>query len=253
MFLLATALAGVLPARSQIPTEAKLLVDFSDVKTVRQNAEWREANGLDITRNGLGFDGPKPGTLSTANQVLTCPLAVGLAWRPANYVAVTVTVKFVPWSDEMVNWHLHSSEGDTMFVRHSPDRKHWSSWQELEAVDPPKKGEDFLTFHGNVGVPRKDQVRYEKLCLEYQRMDVPWKSDEEAVVRWIVGREPGFFDKETPFVGYVQFLYETTLTSGVRLRSVEAQADATLSGLAMIPKNGDEKDRLDVPWRYVAP
>ena len=31
---------------------------------------------------------------------------------------------------------------------------------------------------------------------EYSSLDVPWKSDEEAAVKWILEREPDFFEKE---------------------------------------------------------
>ena len=38
-----------------------------------------------------------------------------------------------------------------------------------------------------------------KLLSQYSTLDVPWKSDEEATVRWILERNPEFFSKQDPF------------------------------------------------------
>ena len=88
---------------------------------------------------------------------------------------------------------------------------------------------------------------------EYSKMDVPWRNDEEAAVKWILQRQPDFFEKNQPFVGYVQFRMEGSMPGSERIKRIQMQLSWGVSGLSNIPKDPDaEKNRHGV-WRFEAP
>ena len=81
---------------------------------------------------------------------------------------------------------------------------------------------------------------------------MPWKSDEEAAVRWIIARHGDFFAEQIPFMGYVEFLVEQRFPSGQRVKSFKAHLAYGMGGLATLPRDpAADKDR-DIPWRFVA-
>jgi hypothetical protein len=91
------------------------------------------------------------------------------------------------------------------------------------------------------------------LLSEYSRLDVPWKSDEEAAVRWILERRPDFFSTDLPFIGYIEFLFEGSIHGGQRIRTFEASVSYGMSGLHSPPKDRNAyKDRDSSPWRFRA-
>jgi hypothetical protein len=101
-------------------------------------------------------------------------------------------------------------------------------------------------------VPRRERQPYTDLCREYSRLDVPWASDEEAVVRWILDREPDYFSHRLPFIGYVQFLYEVSLQGGERIAQLKLELGYGTGGMHQPPKEpGADADRHG-PWRFKA-
>ena len=103
-------------------------------------------------------------------------------------------------------------------------------------------------------VPYREAARYQTLRLDYSRReDVPWSSDEEALVKDILKREPKFFERSTPFIGYVQFLYEAQLHGGQRLKGLQAEVSWSVSGKHHPPKEESSRNGRDVPWRFKAP
>jgi hypothetical protein len=135
------------------------------------------------------------------------------------------------------------------YVRYGPDTQHWSSWQALTRLEPAS-GELNDRFKGTVAVLEKDQEPYSVLVGEYSRRDVPWPSDEDAAVRWIVARDPEFFSRNIPFMGYVQVLLETTLHGGQRIARLTTHASWGVSGLRTLPRDGRSSDGSGGPWRY---
>jgi hypothetical protein len=87
--------------------------------------------------------------------------------------------------------------------------------------------------------------------LEYHTLDVPWTGDQEAMVKWILHREPDFFEKQLPFVGYVQFRIETDR----RIERIKMQAAWFVSSCVGYP-NADVATEVwktrDVTWRFEA-
>src|SRR4051812_23032905 len=81
-------------------------------------------------------------------------------------------------------------------------------------------------------VPYREGTQYGELREKYMRRDdVAWGSDEEALVKEIVGRDPKFFQKSLPFMGYLQFLYEGRLKGGDRITSLQVDVPWAVSGM----------------------
>jgi hypothetical protein len=145
-----------------------------------------------------------------------------------------------------------------LYARYSADAEHWTTWQPLEAEPMPPgvagtaKGPT-QTFKGMLRVPYRERAKYGELLQAYsRRQDVPWASDEEAMVKDFLTTDPKFFERQTPFVGYVQLLYETQLAGGQRIEGIDVQAHWGVGGVHAIPKDrAAEKDR-DGPWRFRA-
>src|SRR3989442_1671316 len=83
----------------------------------------------------------------------------------------------------------------------SLDFKHWSSWQVLQRDEKKTK---VGVFTVELAIPEREYQRYWGYIEQYQKLDVPWTSDEEAAVDWILKKEPDFFDHSLPFIGYIQ-------------------------------------------------
>ena len=215
---------------------------------------WSEAEKMTVSREGLGWDGEGPAL--GAPWIQTKPLAMGLSWRPPNSVTVRVSIEPPPGVFTLDNEKMTIDAGD-VYVRYSPDRKHWSFWQFLQRAEPQSTEEKLRPsrhYSGLIQVPNRERSEYNKLVLDYARMDVPWSSDEEAAVRWILERDPGFFVKHIPFIGYVEFLWEGQLRGGQRIRSFKADLSYGMGGLGGMPPGDDaavHKNR-DGPWRFEA-
>jgi hypothetical protein len=196
-------------------------------------AEWADPDRIKVTDEGLGW-GKSAEEGSRDFWLQTEPIGIGTSWRPTSITTVKATIEGT------------GSDG-LLYARYSADGKHWTTWQQLDS-----KGKG--TFQGTLRVPYRESKRYHELRLDYaRRADVDWGSDEEALARDILKREPTFFAKSTPFIGYVQFLYETQLRGGQRIKALKVNADWWLSGLHHPPrKAGADKDR-DIPWRFKAP
>ena len=84
-------------------------------------------------------------------------------------------------------------------------------------------------------------------------MDVPWRNDEEAAVKWILEKQPDFFEKQIPFIGYVEFMHEAPLYGGQRIRSLEASVFYGMGGLHSPPKDKNDKRYTEFgPWNFKA-
>ena len=102
-------------------------------------------------------------------------------------------------------------------------------------------------------MPKREREHYDKLRLEYaRRQDVPWASDDEALLKELLKRNPAFFEKGIPFVGYVQFLYEAQLEGGPRIQSLEVEVAWQISGKHQPPMDKKTRDGRDGPWRFLA-
>ena len=222
-------------ALAVINSNTSYKLDLRKPKEAAKKAKWSDPDKIEATGEGLGWAGSDDEG-SRDVWLESEPIALGYSWRPT----MIATIKAKVTGD--------GADG-LFYARYSADGKHWTTWQHLGAVEG-KLGE----FKGTLRVPYRSATRYHELRLEYAgRDDVAWVSDEEALVKDILVREPKFFEKTTPFIGYVQFLYETQLRGGQRMKSLEVEAGWFLSGLHHSPKIAGADKGRDVPWRFKAP
>lgn len=242
-----------LPAASPaiIHERKQLAIDFTDPKDAAAKATWSDPDRIGVTDAGLGWDG-KTNSLRDG-WIETKPLAVGLSWRPAQSVSVRVTLTPAPQEFTLPNGQKSTPFAGSLYVRHSPDGKHWSNWQALTWERPEDDSASGRRFTGQVAVPHRARTEYERLWEEYRTQDVPWVDDEEALARWIVECEPHFFRDHKPFIGYVQFLWEGPIYGGQRISGFEADVSFGLSGLTSLPKDPAAQPDYGVPWRFRAP
>lgn len=143
-----------------------------------------------------------------------------------------------------------------VYVRYSPDAKHWSTWQVLQSREPQnntEKQNPGRHFSGSIRVPYSEREEYGKLAAGYAKLDVPWKSDEDAAVRWILEKQPDFFTRHLPFIGYVEFRFEGGFYGGQRVTSFKAEVMYGMGGTHFPPKDKDTyKYRHPCPWSFKA-
>ena len=144
-------------------------------------------------------------------------------------------------------------QGD-VYVHYSADASNWSTWQVLQQPEPQTTAiqEPGRNFNGTVRVPYSEISGYHILLQEYAELDVPWKSDEGAAAKWIVENDPNFFERQIPFIGYIEFMYEGSFQGSARLTSFKAEVTYGMSGLHYPPENGDYGDADSMPWSFKA-
>jgi hypothetical protein len=246
-FLILLPLLAATTSRGTILDLKQISIAFTNAITATNQATWSDPEKITVSQTGLGWDG-EPAS-SRDGWIRTKPLALGLSWRPATAVSVRVEIKPSLKEIALANKQTLTPYGGDVYARYSPDLKHWSSWQALQ----PAQKQPGRNFSGTVRVPNHERTRYNSLISKYSSLDVPWQSDEEAGVKWILAREPDFFAKQIPFIGYIEFLFEGEFHGGQRIESLNVDISYALSGLHAIPKDASiEKQRRNLSWRFEA-
>ncbi len=241
------------PANASILDFKTLDIDFTDNTDAAAKAVWSEPEILTITTNGLGWDGESASLRD--GWIKTVPMALGLSWRAPS--AVSVRVSILPAIEDITldNGQISTPYAGDVYVRYSPDIVHWSTWQVLGPDEHQSSAETLSPgrhFSGTLRVPYIEMVEYRQLLSEYAELDVQWKSDEEAAVRWILENDLTFFERHIPFIGYIEFLYEGSFHGGQRITSFKAEVTCGMSGLHYAPENDDYGDRDSRPWSFRA-
>lgn len=238
-----------LPAVAGIMSVQQVVIDFTKSEKVRSQAIWRAVDAVKLGERGLGWDGEKRSSYDFWIQT-TEPIPLGTSWRPTS--AVQMTARIIPPGEFVFGENSVQFPHGEMYVRYSPDAKHWSTWQNLPVQTPKDKEHPQQSFSGSVRVPYREREEYQKLVMQYSRMDVPWGSDEEAAVKWILADDPDFLERSLPFIGYVQFLFETSLRGGDRIERIEFDLHWSVGGVHMLPKEGADSNERQGPWRFRA-
>ena len=214
-------------------------VNLTNADEAQKQCAWSDPARIQVGEKGLGWgtsadEGSRDFWLQT-----TEPLALGESWRPPISANVRVTID-------------HVGTAGILYVRHSPDAKHWSEWQMVPSAAPLKDAKGKF-FQGEIRVPYREQGPYRELLQAYSRReDVPWASDEEAFVKELVAMDADYFQRQKPFIGYVQFLYETQLHGGERIKGIKAEVSWAIGGVHAVPKNPDIYKARSGPWRFKA-
>jgi hypothetical protein len=247
--LLYVALAVATSARATIEQFNQLAIDFTNPQEAGAKAEWQPR--LNSNQDGLGFSAAAPETVEGWLQ--TKPVAIGLSWRPATAVNLRIKISPAPKLIKLDNGETCVPFVGRVYARYSPDMKHWSSWQSLQE-NALAGTNNMRNFSGQMSVPQREYEAYGKLISEYSGLDVPWKSDEEAAVKWIIERDPKFFEHNLPFMGHLEFLFEAPFQGGQRILSFKAEMNYAVGGTYAEPKDKSIKEnaRSETPWRYKA-
>jgi hypothetical protein len=105
-------------------------------------------------------------------------------------------------------------------------------------------------FHqGTLRVPYSIRERYEARLKEFSGSGRATSVDEEAAVTWILAMQPNFLDKELPFIGYVDFLWETQIRGHQRVQRLNIGLSYMRSGHVSPPPGSNDRDR----WRFKVP
>jgi hypothetical protein len=243
---LGAVLCAVLGLADPAATPASILgctsytVDLTQAKPAAQKARWGDPAHIQVNGKGLGWgkstdQGSRDFWLQT-----TEPIGVGVSWRPTMAVFIRAAID-------------GPGTSGLLYVRFSPDAKHWSTWQLVPEAAPAKVGDPSQRFQGSVRVPYRESATYQRLRMKYaRREEVAWASDEEALVKDILRRDPKFFETNMPFIGYVQFLYEAQLHGGQRVKGLKFEMTWAVSGLHQPPKDKKADKNRDGPWRFKA-
>jgi hypothetical protein len=251
LMLLAFTFFGNNVSASPVIRSKGFKINFTDKDDAKSKATWSE-DKINITKDSLGWDGDQK-LYYRESWIQTTPFAIGFSFRPVH--DLHVVVKILPELEPVVLLNTSSDTVGNMFVRYSPDGKHWSSWQAMDYHRPGPHLPDEINgkFTAFVVVPKRERKEYIRYMEKYQKLDVPWVSDEEALVKWIIKEDPKFFDKHIPFAGYLQFLYEGPLRRGKRITQFCAVAYDMPNGRYQMPKNRIVlKKRYSTPWRFKA-
>ena len=248
-FIALWAALVALKSHATIEGGQHISISFTNPAEARTNATW--SDGLNLSEEGLGWDGES--NRSRRGWIQTVPMALGLSWRPITWFIVHAKIEPAPKERTMASGQMLPGEAGDLYVRYSPDLKHWSSWQNLQRSEAWPAGvvqAPGRYYSATIRIPSREHGEYGRFVAEYSRMDVPWSSDEEAAVRWIVGRDPDFFAKRIPFIGYAQFLFEGEFYGGQRIRLLRAGTMWSVGGASHPPRDqGAETNRFG-PWRY---
>jgi len=134
-------------------------------------------------------------------------------------------------------------------VRYGIDGVHWSGWRDVEKAQNANK-EVLASFKHQVDVSSEAAKKYDELRAAWLKTDPNWSSDEEELCYWIAGKNPGFFESELPFIGYVQFRVKAArLASDVRMGKLSVDISWGVGGLHSIPK-GARKPDYDKKWCF---
>jgi hypothetical protein len=233
--------------RAPIQDVKQLRIDFANEQDAKAKAEWPKSDKFKFSAEGLGRDKGS----ADRDWIQTKPFAVANSWRPPTGVIIEVKILPPPKAHHRFEngQEIWSSEGDDLYVRYSPDFKHWSSWQPLQRDE---KNATVGVFKGELSIPNREYQEYWAYVDQYQKVDLPGGWDEEAICKWILKKEPHFFEHSLPFVGYVQFLFEPASFASWRIRSFEATISWGVSGLGG-PDTSAWRVREEMPWRFKAP
>lgn len=222
------------PVHAAMQGFQRVEVDFTaDV----DRASWTGSRWASATTAGLGWDRDE---IYPDSWFRTIPVAVGWAWRPTTLIHVRAFVDPAP------GYALKLADRDTtyftanIYARFSPDLLNWSSWILLQRVEgrTPEERAIGSIHDGEIRVPHLEQAEYHDWLSKYRQRDVPWRDDEEAAVRWIVSRDPRFFARHIPFIGYVEFLCEPGRSPIERIHRFRADISYGVGGISSAPKSG---------------
>jgi len=232
LWLACTALALVhgAAAEAQVIEIGAFDLDFTHPDTVKGRVETFPTD-LKMSTKGLGYDEQTPATLPVMHFLTTQPTALGSGWTTVSNVTIHARLK-VDFKDNGM-YALGN-----LYLRYSPDAVHWSTWQNTTGGTRAHKASLVHTYEGRLSVPDIEQEPYFDLLKQFYKAEPEQTGNEQAAVRWITKRDAHYFEKTLPFIGYIDFLFETSLNSGQHIKSLHCAVIWSYPGLYSGPARG---------------
>ena len=162
---------------------------------VPEGVTWER--NLALTDAGLAVPAPE-GNVDYELWVQTQMIPPGYAWRPPGGVQITLAVFGSGWQNTPIE----------AYVRYGCDAVHWSTWYRMPEGGRPAK-EALKTYEYDLALPRVAVEPYQEIMLDWMQNAEPnWSSDEDEFCRWLAKKDPDFFAREIPVIGYLQFRLE---------------------------------------------
>jgi hypothetical protein len=240
---IAAALALAAPrARATIVDAVKIDLDFPPAAGAPR-ASWSTA--CTVGPAGLRYAG-ETGPDGLHGWIESARVPIGLAWRPPTSLRLALAVTGTAAPDAPIQ----------AFVRYGADGARWSPWIALPEARLDDYGARPLgldaplrTWKGDIAIAEVDRKPYDDLMDEWRKTGPDWVCDEDALCRWIARERPGFFDRAIPFIGYIEIRLEMPAGAPVAIGAVRGLVTFAVSGLATIPKRGEEPP-LDARWKF---
>ena len=237
---------AILFAVCAFETQAGIL-EFGEEKIIfspdkiQKNVTW--SDNLSLKETGLETN-QLPNNQVQDIWLQTHAFPIGLSWRPPN--GANFMVSFDGSINEIDATYKLEPQ---IFIRYSCDKVNWSTWYNFSDTNR-KTNEGLKIFEGKILLPSSASERYFKLMQEWWKTDPIWSSDETEFCEWLVKKEPDFFAKEMPFIGYVQVRVEKmSVNSSQNLKSMTIGYVWSVGGMASIP-NDKSKVRKNTENRW---
>lgn len=249
-------------ANASVLIADRLVVDLTDAKQAASLITWGmqqqplqggrpeglqvpDPSLLNLTKNGFGWDGEANSGRDA--WIKTNPISVAYEWRPPTRCPISVVVKPDRAERTTTNGTTYRPYAGDIYARYSADRKNWSSWHQFKQ---DKVTDEEAIYSASLGVPYVDRLEYDRWLNQYQQLDVPWISDETAAAKWIDKQDPTFFDKNIPYIGYVELLYEAQIQGDQRIKALEINWTYAVSGLHAPPRDDDAYQADRQKWSF---
>ncbi|MBP7653056.1 hypothetical protein KA977_06520 [Candidatus Dependentiae bacterium] len=189
------------------------------------------ADNLKITQSGL--ESPKLESLmSIETWIKINKMSAGYAWRPPENSNIRLFIDGIGSETFPLQ----------VYVRFGCDGKHWSTWYKMNIDFNYKffRKKAKWIFSYELRIPKdKQENEYSKLFSEWGQTDVAWSSDENAFCEYLINKKPDFFRDNFPFIGYLQFLFESSsLKEKIIIKSISIESAYGVGGMHSKPKEG---------------
>ena len=219
---------GFFEIRADILKYGEEKINFATGK-IQKNITWSDS----FSSGETGLETKLlPANQSQDVWIQTHAFPIGLSWRPPQ--AANFSVSLDGSFDEVDPTFPIPPQ---IFIRYSCDKLNWSTWYSFNPTD--KKTKDGLKVYASkISLPHSAAERYRNLMREWWKTNPVWSSDEHEFCEWLVKKEPDFFAKEMPFIGYVQVRIEKfSVNSAQNIKSMTIGYFWGVGGLQSIPKD----------------
>jgi hypothetical protein len=165
--------------------------------------------------------------------IQTHAFPIGMSWRPPTSTSISVGIDGTLHEPDQ-----QRASRSRAFFRYSPDKLNWSSWYFTTATEKPAEG---WRHQGSLVLPEIASERYNSLMREWWSTSPAWSSDEHEFCEWLIRKEPNFFEKELPFIGYIQVRIEqSNITNAGNVKAITIKYSSGVGGLTSPTKDSSK-------------